>query len=96
METETYEFKAKLGYEDLTSRTYTIPVFNPNHIASGPIQNRCTAINLALGGGSSTIEGANEYAAAMKETYVSATGASLTKIISCSTVATLEEVIYNG
>lgn len=96
MSKTTYEFKAKLGYSDLSSKTYTLPVFQAEDIQPVQIMNRCKALNTALGGGSSTIQAANEYAAAMKQTFVSSAGASITKIISCSTVSTLEEVIYSG
>lgn len=93
---ETYEFKAKFGYADLTNKTYTIPVYDADGIVPAQIMTRTREINRALGGSSSTLEAANEYAEAMQETFLSSGGASLTRIISCETVATLEEVIYNG
>lgn len=92
---ESYEFKVKFGYTDLSTKNYTIPVLQADDTAPAQIMTRTQELNRVLGGTSSTIEAANTYAEAMRNTFVSSSGAALSKIISCSVIATEEEVIYS-
>lgn len=91
----TYQFKVKFGYADMETKNYTIPVYQAEDLAPATIMVRTQELNRVLGGASSSIEAANTYAAAMRQTFVSSEGASLSKIISCSTTSTTEEVIYS-
>lgn len=91
----SYEFKAKLGFTDLETKTYTIPAFSAEQIDPSQIIERARELNKVLGGATSSIQAANTYGEAMKQTFVSSEGAQANRIVSCSTTAIEEEVIYS-
>lgn len=84
MSTTTNEIKAKIVFEDTTSRTYTIQV-DANDVSG--IKTRVKEINNSTGTGA-------QYTAPMKSTFVSDTGSPMTKIGAVTVVRTEEEVIY--
>lgn len=86
MSTTTNEVKAKLFFEDGTSRIYTMPIANED--ISG-VKTRVKEINNQTGTGA-------QYTAPMKATFVSDTGSPMVKIGAVSVVTTIEEVIYSG
>lgn len=86
MSTTTSEVKAKLFFEDGTSRIYTIPIADED--ISG-VKTRTKEINNQTGTGA-------QYNAPMKATFVSDTGSPMVKIGAVSVVTTTEDVIYSG
>lgn len=91
----SYEFKAKLRYTDLETKTYTLPVASAEQIDPATMMTRAKELNRVFGGASSSIDAANTYAAAMQQTFVSSEGAPVSGIISMSTITREEEVIYS-
>lgn len=76
-----------LLFEDGTGRTYKIP--DVNITQPGLIKQRAQSINQGTGAGAT-------YQTAMKNTFVSETGARMANIAGVTTVSRTEEVIYNG
>lgn len=86
MSTTTNEVKAKLTFEDGTTRIYTLPIASED--ISG-VKTRVQELNNQTGTGA-------QYTAAMKATFVSDTGSPMVKIGAVSVVNITEDVIYSG
>lgn len=84
MSTTTNEVKAKIVFEDTSSRTYSIQIDAAN---INDVKTRVKEINNGTGTGA-------QYTAPMKATFVSDTGSPMTKIGAVTVVTTTEDVIF--
>lgn len=92
MSSTLIEVKITPVYNDMTTRTYTLPNVDMNELAN--VKTRVKKINAALGGDTSDTL-ASAYAADMRKTFVSAGGASMSSINKAQIVITEEEEIYS-
>lgn len=86
MSTTTSEVRAKIVFEDGTSRTYGIPIADEY---KATVKARVQELNSGTGAGTM-------YKPAMLATFVSNTGSPMVKIGAVNIVTTTEDVIYSG
>lgn len=91
MSSTTNEVKLKLLYGDSTTRTYTIPVDNEEHLNN--VKSRIIQINKH---DQTVPESVQAYYSDMQYTFVSDKNYHFTKITSGQIVITEEDVIYDA
>lgn len=86
MSTTTSEVRAKITFEDGTTRTYAIPIEEADKTG---VKSRVQELNSGTGAGTM-------YKDKMLATFVSDTGSPMVKIGAVNIVTETEEVIYSG
>ena len=86
MSTTTSEVKARIVFEDGTTRTYAIPI---EEESKATVKSRVQELNNGTGAGTT-------YKPAMLATFVSDAGSPMVKIGAVSIVTETEDVIYSG